>query len=80
MTTVVRKWGNSIGIRLPKTLAQEVEISEGASVIIEARNGRIIITPARRYRYQLADLVRHITPKNRHEAIETGEPRGKEAW
>jgi antitoxin MazE len=80
MTTVVRKWGNSIGIRLPKTLAQEVEISEGASVIIEARDGRIIITPARRHRYRLTDLVRRITPKNRHEAIETGEPRGKEAW
>lgn len=67
MTTVVRKWGNSIGIRLPKTLAQEVDVSEGASVTIEARDGRIIITPVHSHRYQLADLVRHITPQAGHE-------------
>ncbi|MBI2001728.1 MAG: AbrB/MazE/SpoVT family DNA-binding domain-containing protein [candidate division NC10 bacterium] len=80
MVTVVKKWGNSIGIRLPKTVAQEVEINEGSAVAIEAKDGNIIITPVHKRSYQLADLVRRITPKNRHEAIETGEPRGKEAW
>lgn len=80
MVTVVKKWGNSIGIRLPKTVAQEVEINEGSAVAIEAKDGNIIITPVHRRRYRLQDLVRGITPKNRHAAIDTGEPRGKEAW
>ncbi len=80
MVTVVKKWGNSISIRLPKVVAQEAEISEGSSVTIEARNGQIIIKPVQRRRYRLADLVRRMTPRNRHEAVETGEPRGREAW
>lgn len=80
MVTVVKKWGNSISIRLPKVVAQEAEISEGSSVTIEARNGQIIIKPVQRRRYRLADLVRRMTPRNRHEAVETGGPRGREAW
>ena len=80
MVTVVKRWGNSIGVRLPKTIAQEAEITEGGSVSIEARDERIIITPVRKRHYQLADLVRRITPRNRHEVIETGKPCGKEAW
>jgi len=80
MVTVVRKWGNSLGIRLPKTVAQEVEIDEGASVVIEARDGQIVITAAHKRRYRLSYLVRGITPKNRHAAVDTGDPRGKEAW
>jgi antitoxin MazE len=80
MVTVVRKWGNSLGIRLPKTVAQEVEIDEGASVVIEARDGQIVITAAHKRRYCLSHLVRGITPKNRHAAVDTGDPRGKEAW
>ena len=31
-------------------------------------------------RYQLAELNRRITPKNRQAAIDTGAARGKEAW
>lgn len=80
MVTVVKKWGNSIGVRLPKAIAQEAEIAEGSAVRIETRAGKIVITPVPRRRYQLQDLVRGITPKNRHQAIETGEARGKEAW
>ncbi len=30
--------------------------------------------------YRLADLVRGITERNRHDAVDTGEPRGREVW
>ncbi len=30
--------------------------------------------------HRLVDMARRITRKNRHAAIETGQPRGKEAW
>ena len=33
-----------------------------------------------RRRYQLLDLVRGIKRKNRQAAVNTGAPRGKEAW
>jgi len=80
MVTVVKRWGNSIGVRLPKSLARELEIEEGSEVSVEARNGRIVISPLRRRRYRLAALVQGITPRNRHHAVETGKPQGKEVW
>lgn len=45
-----------------------------------AENKKSRTRPVHKDRYRLADLVRRITPKNRHVAFETGQPRGKEAW
>jgi antitoxin MazE len=80
MVTTVKKWGNSMGIRLPKSVVQEVGLTEGATVTIEAKEGQIVITPLRRPRYALKDLVGRITTRNRHAAVETGKPVGKEIW
>ncbi|OGB96398.1 MAG: hypothetical protein A2Z31_00925 [candidate division NC10 bacterium RBG_16_65_8] len=80
MVTTVKKWGNSMGIRLPKSVVQEVELADGATVTIEAKEGQIVITPLRKPRYRLKDLVGRITARNRHDAVETGKPVGKEVW
>ncbi len=80
MVTTVKKWGNSMGIRLPKSVVQEVQLAEGATVTVEARQGQIVITPHRKPRYQLKALVGRITARNRHAAVETGKPVGKEIW
>ena len=80
MITEVRKWGNSLGIRVPKALAQQVEVSEGTRVALKARAGRIVVTPVFPRRYRLEDLVSKITRKNRHAEVETGKPRGREVW
>lgn len=80
MVTVVRKWGNSMAVRLPKALAEAVELRQGASVDIEARGGRLVVTPVRKQTYRLADLVRGINSTNRHEAVWTDRRRGREAW
>lgn len=80
MVTTVKKWGNSMGVRLPKNVVQEVQLAEGATVTVEAREGQIVITPLRKPRYQLKALVARITARNRHAAVETGKPVGKEVW
>ena len=42
--------------------------------------GRIVIEPVRRKEYDLAEMVRGITRRNRHDEIEFGAPVGKEVW
>jgi antitoxin component of MazEF toxin-antitoxin module len=37
MVTTVKKWGNSMGIRLPKSVVQAVQLAEGATATVEAR-------------------------------------------
>ena len=80
MTTSVKKWGNSLGVRIPAGLAREVRLEEGSPVRIESGSGRIIITPIPTPRYSIKDLARKIRPRNRHRAVDTGRPVGNEVW
>ncbi len=78
-TTQLSKWGNSLGLRLPKSVAREVQLDEGDTVQVSVDNGTIVIRPSRP-RYSLDELVRRITPKNRHGESDWGGPLGDEAW
>jgi antitoxin MazE len=79
MTTQIGKWGNSLGLRLPKSIAQEAQLDEGDIVEVSVRNGAIVIRPSRPA-YSLDDLVSKITSKNRHDESDWGAPQGGEAW
>jgi antitoxin MazE len=78
-TTQVSRWGNSLGLRLPQSVAREARLGEGDTVDVSVENGTIVIRPSRP-RYSLDELVRRITPKNRHQESDWGGPFGGEAW
>jgi len=73
----VARWGNSLGLRIPKDIAGRTGICEGACVEIEAEGDRIVITPARR-RYVLADLLKGVTPEAMRGAFDWGPDKGRE--
>ena len=73
------RWGNSLGLRLPKSVALEAQVDEGDTVDVSVRNGAIVIRPSRP-RYALEQLVARITPRNRHGESDWGTPAGHEAW
>ena len=79
MTTQVARWGNSLGLRLPKSVAVEAHIAEGDTVHVTVQGGVIVITPAR-VQYSLEELVDKITPANRHKKTSWGHAVGREAW
>lgn len=79
MRTQVSKWGNSLGVRIPKAYAEEVGLSEGATVDVKVSGRKLVLEPARP-QYDLEELVAAITPKNRHAAMDWGAPVGKETW
>lgn len=78
-TTQVSKWGNSLGLRLPKSVAREAQLDEGDTVDIAVDNGTIVIRPSRP-RYSLDELVGRITTRNRHRENDWGAPLGHEVW
>lgn len=80
MRTAVKRWGNSLALRIPGTYAAETRITEGSDVEISLKSGALIVRPITRKRHDLADLLRRITPANRHESIATGAALGKEVW
>lgn len=73
----IQKWGNSLGIRIPKTLAQKAGLSEGTPVEIILDDNSIIIKPMR---YSLETLLSGVTPENLHQEVDTGKPVGREVW
>jgi len=79
MTTVVAKWGNSLGLRLPKSVTQAAQISEGDSVEVTVEKGAILIRPSKPA-YSLLDLVAKVTPSNRHDGNDWGAAVGRESW
>ena len=78
-TTQVSRWGNSLGLRLPKSVALEAQLDEGDKVEVSVDNGAIVIRPSRP-RYSLAKLVKRITPRNRHAESDWGSAAGHEVW
>ena len=82
MVTKVQKWGNSQGLRLAKQVLADAGIAVGDDVDVTARDGVIVIAPARHVRGKrsLEELVSRI-PKNYKTAeVDWGEPVGREAW
>ena len=77
MKTVVQKWGNSLGIRIPAIFAMELDLKYGNAVEITQEDGRIVIMPGRR---TLDELLSKITDENLHDAVDTGASVGKEEW
>jgi len=78
MRTKVRKWGNSLGVRIPKAFAEEAAVREGSAVDVSVAEGRIVVTPVAARRYTLETLLAGVTTENRHAAVATGRPRGRE--
>ena len=78
MTATISRWGNSLGLRIPKSALAEARLEEGDQVDVVTEGGRLIIT-RKPSRPRLTDLVAAITPENRHaETVDVLV--GKEAW
>jgi antitoxin MazE len=75
----IAKWGNSLGVRIPKAVAKEVGLDEGTDVDVRVSGKNLVLAPAHR-EYSLQELVAGITPKNRHRETDWGAPIGNETW
>lgn len=80
MLTKVRKWGNSLGLRIPKAFAEEVSVEEGSTVDLSVADGQLVVRAVRRRTYELRDLLAEVSDDNLHAEVSTGEPRGRESW
>ena len=80
MKTTAQKWGNSLAIRVPKSVAIQVGLKAQDALDIEVQDGNVVLKPHLQRVYRLEDLIKQITPKNMHGEIDTGIPVGREIW
>ena len=70
MITKIQKWGNSLGVRIPKPLAEDAGVKEGMMVDIKQTDRRLIVTPVKSKDPKLSELLRKVTKKNLHTEID----------
>ena len=80
MRTKVQKWGNSLGLRIPKAFAEEVAVEEGAAVDLSVADGNLVVRPVRQRRFELGELLAGVSESNLHTEVSTGESQGREVW
>ena len=77
MQVLLSKWGNSLGLRLPKALTAEIGVSDGQVVEVRAEGGRIVVEPVRKT-YTLEQLMENVTPEAMRDAFDWGDDVGRE--
>ena len=83
MMTTIQKWGNSQGVRLPKTILDVLFLQENDPVEIVAENNSIIIKKAtrkRRAKKSLKERFNNYKGNYQCKELDTGKPVGKEVW
>lgn len=80
MKARIQKWGNSLALRIPKALAEEVHVRQNTQVEISLVDGKIIVEPVKTPEWTLEDLLEGITEENLHLEVESGPSVGNEIW
>ena len=77
----IKKWGNSLGVRLPAVIAREVNLKTDQSVKMTVQDKQIIIKSVSDKPLTLKQRLENFDPA-RHggEAIIVGERLGAEKW
>lgn len=80
MQTKIKKWGNSLALRIPKAFALNANLRQDELVDLSIDKERIIITPIYEKEYSLDELLGNVSEGNLHGEFDTGTPVGKEIW
>ncbi|RRS30200.1 MAG: hypothetical protein P794_07995 [Epsilonproteobacteria bacterium (ex Lamellibrachia satsuma)] len=76
MTVAVKKWGNSLAIRIPKDVVNTLSIEDNSLVELNVEEGVLKVEPKKQS--SLEALVSGITEANLHSEVDTGSRVGNE--
>lgn len=80
MEQKITKWGNSLAVRIPKSLCDSLNFSDGSTVDIqEGNDGLSIVIKVKKHQKTIRELFKgYDGPKL--EEVDFGEPEGREVW
>ena len=80
MRSKVQLWGNSLALRIPRYIANQIKLNHGSDVDVLLEEEKIIITPVKDKKELLKEMLSNITNNNIHKEEDLGEPVGGEIW
>lgn len=80
MSQSLKKWGNSLGVRIPRPFAEQLHWEENTEVETRVVDGRLVVEAVQAPRYTLDQLLEGMTSENIHAEVRTGGAVGNEEW
>ena len=79
MKSQIGRWGNSLALRIPKYIAEELALSINDEVDCRIEQGKLMICPVQKFpKYTLTQLLsQELEPDSE---IDWGRPIGNEEW
>jgi antitoxin MazE len=65
----ILKWGNSLGLRIPKSFAKEAGVEQGSPMDISLDGGRLVIRPVHPAIYKLSEMLSRVREDNIHKEV-----------
>lgn len=79
MNATVQKWGNSLALRIPSSLAKDVHLHQGSVVEVAVVEGKMVVKPMGERKYSLSRMLKGIKKGNLHTEQSWGASAGREA-
>lgn len=79
MEAQIKRWGNSLALRIPKLVARQLALEVDTPVGLSCEGDALTIRPLKG-RLRLGELLEQVSDANRHGEVQTGAPGGEEAW
>lgn len=79
ITQELQKWGNSEAVRIPKKVIKAARLQPNQTFAITLQGQSIVLTPVKsRKEFTLNEMLKGVTPENRHAEVEWGTDVGAE--
>lgn len=63
METKIQKWGNSLGIRIPKAMLANLLLEGNDTVVLSINKETLLLTKKKQETYTIAGLLKGVVPK-----------------
>lgn len=80
MNTTVQKWGNSLALRIPSSMAKDVHLHQGSVVNVAVIENKIVVQSKGQRKYSLSQLLKAVKKNNLHSEHDWGKAAGQEVW
>lgn len=79
MKTQIGKWGNSLAVRIPKYIIEQLKLEMADEIDCKVEDGKIVMELVKNEEdYTLEELL--AMPLEKEGEVDWGEPQGEEVW
>lgn len=80
MQVSLQKWGDSQGIRIPKSIVNEMNLDKNQKFVLTIEDEKIILTKQQENISLIRELFENYETENNQREFDWGKPRGNEVW